>query len=215
LASRFLQTHLSQPHHIRIGITGGIGSGKSTVAQLWVKCGAHLIDLDAISHTLTQPKGAALPLIFKVFGPSVFDAQGHLDRPRLREHVFANPNAKTQLEAILHPLIWQQAQTQAAQVPIDKPLVFEVPLLVESKQWQQHLQHIVVVDCSENTQINRVLKRSKWSQDAVLAVIKTQAKRCERLAIAAAVISNENDSPDALYTQVQALWQKWCINVKQ
>ncbi len=197
---------------LRIGLTGGIGSGKSTVAQMWVTCGAHLIDLDAISRQLTAPGGQALPALRQAFGNVVFDAQGHLNRDQLREQVFGNPQIKVQLESIMHPLIIAQCDVQAAAAPAGKPLVFEVALLVESKKWHARLDKVVVVDCSESTQLERVMQRSNWPRETVLATIAQQASRAERLSMADAVITNEGVTLAQLEAQVQSLWQAWFLS---
>jgi dephospho-CoA kinase len=195
---------------LRIGVTGGIGSGKSTIAKMWVACGAYLIDLDAISRQLTAPGGCALPTLRSAFGNSVFDTKNHLDRTALRERVFGNAQAKAQLENIMHPLITEQCDAQAAQAPAGKPLVFEIPLLVESKKWRDRLDKVVVVDCSETTQIERVMQRSNWSRETVLAVMAQQASRAQRRAVADTVIVNEGATLAQLEAQVQGLWQAWC-----
>lgn len=194
---------------LRIGLTGGIGSGKSTVAKLLVERGAVLIDTDAISRSLTLSGGAALPALEAAFGPGILDADGALDRARMRELVFTQAQAKARLEGILHPLIGQECQRQAAAAS-GQPLVFDVPLLVESRHWRTRVDRVLVVDCTESTQETRVMQRSGWSREAVNAVIAQQVPRALRRSAADAVIFNDGLSLDALAAEVQAVWHAWC-----
>lgn len=194
---------------LRIGLTGGIGSGKSTVATLLAGHGAVIVDTDAISRALTAPGGTALPAIAAVFGDAVIAADGALDREAMRQRVFADPAARRQLEAVLHPMIGAETQRQAAAAG-DAPVVFDVPLLTESAHWRARVQRVLVVDCGEDTQVERVRARSGWSGEMVRRVIAQQAPRAARRAIADAVIFNEGLSPDALAAEVQALWRGWC-----
>lgn len=193
----------------RIGLTGGIGSGKSTVAQLLVQCGAWLVDTDAIARSLTLPGGAALPRLAELFGEHIIGSDGALDRDRMRQLAFANPEAKRQLEGVLHPLIGQQAQARALEAN-GRVVVFDVPLLTESRHWRDRVQRVLVVDCSEATQRQRVLQRSAWREEDVQRVIAQQAPRPMRRAIADAVIHNDGISLDVLGHHVRALWQQWC-----
>jgi len=194
---------------LRIGLTGGIGSGKSTVAALLAAYGAAVIDTDAISRRLTAPGGAALPAMATAFGAEFIDASGALDRPRMRALAFADPQARLRLEAILHPLIGAetQRQAQAAAAPVT---VFDVPLLVESGRWRERVDKVLVVDCREATQIQRVVARSGWTQAAVQAVVAQQASRAERRACADAVIYNDGIDEAELGVQLQALLKHWC-----
>jgi dephospho-CoA kinase len=192
-----------------IGVTGGIGSGKSTVARMLAQCGAHLIDLDAVSRSLTAPGGLALAPLHAALGPAFFDADGVLDRAHLRTQTFADPQTKTRLEAVLHPLIMAQCDAQAAAAPAHQPVIFDIPLLAESPPWQAKMQRIVVVECSLELQIARVIQRSGWSRAAVLAVIAQQASPAQRRAIADAIIRNDGVSLAQLQVQVQALWAQW------
>jgi len=194
---------------LQIGLTGGIGSGKSTVAALLVECGATLIDTDAIARSLTLPGGAAMPALRATFGDDVADASGGLDRARMRELAFTNAQAKAQLQAILHPLIGAECNRQAAAAG-RAPVVFDVPLLVESAHWRARVERVLVVDCSEETQVQRVIQRSAWARDTVLAVIAQQARRDVRRAAADAVIHNEHLSLVQLRNEVHDLWQRWC-----
>ena len=191
-----------------IGLTGGIGSGKSTVAALLVAHGATLVDTDAIAHALTAADGAAMPALRERFGWAIAGTDGALDRAAMRGLVFADPPAKRALEAILHPMIGQQALRQAAAAG-DGVVVFDVPLLTESSHWRQRCQRILVVDCSAATQIQRVMARSGWTAEQVQRVIDQQAPREARRAIADAVIHNDGLSPAALALEVAALWAVW------
>jgi dephospho-CoA kinase len=193
---------------LAIGLTGGIGSGKSTVARCLVDCGARLVDTDAIARNLTLAGGAALPALASAFGADAISADGSLDRDRLRDIVFADPAAKTRLETILHPLIGMEAQRQAREHGAH-PVVFDVPLLAESSAWRSRVDRVLVVDCLESTQIERVMQRSGWTEDAVRRVIAQQARRDARRAIADAVIFNQGLGLDALAAEVRALWVLW------
>lgn len=192
----------------RIGLTGGIGSGKSTVARELVALGATLVDTDAIARALTLPGGLAIPAIGEVFGADMVDASGALDRERMRALAFADPHAKRRLEAILHPLIGAEAQRQAA-AAADGCIVFDVPLLTESSHWRDRVERVLVVDCDENTQVTRVMQRNGWTEEAVRRVIAQQAPRDRRRAIADAVIFNDGLDPAALGAEVRALWTLW------
>lgn len=197
---------------LRIGLTGGIGSGKSTVARLLAARGATIVDTDAIAHRLTRPGGAAMAAIREAFGDGVVDAAGGLDRAAMRALVFGDAapqrDARRRLEAILHPLIGDEAAREgiAANGPA---VVFDVPLLVESGRWRDRVDRVLVVDCGEATQVERVTKRSGWSADAVRAVIAQQATREARRAAADAVIVNDAIALDELDARVQAVWRGW------
>ncbi|MBL0089436.1 MAG: dephospho-CoA kinase [Ideonella sp.] len=193
----------------RIGLTGGIGSGKSTVAAMLVAHGATLVDTDAIARDITEPGGAAMPALVAEFGALAADAAGALDRARMRELVFSDGTAKQRLEAILHPAIGAEAlrQAQAAQTQV---VVFDVPLLTESSHWRARCQRILVVDCGIETQVQRVMARSGWPEAQVRAVIAQQASRERRRAIADAILSNDSASLASLQAQVARLWALWC-----
>lgn len=177
----------------RIGLTGGIGSGKSTVARVWVACGAALVDADAISRRLTAPGGAAIDSLAKQFGPEIITAEGAMNRERMRQMAFADPAVKTQLEAIIHPLVKQESDWQASLAVSagHACIVLDIPLLVESRRWRQQLDRVVVVDCSCETQITRVMARSALPRDAVEKIIAGQASRGQRLTAADVCIYNE------------------------
>ncbi|HEY9224265.1 MAG TPA: dephospho-CoA kinase [Variovorax sp.] len=193
---------------MRIGLTGGIGSGKSTVATMLGDLGATLIDTDAIARAISLPGGAAIPAIESAFGAEVLDAAGGLDRARMREIVFADAEAKRRLEAILHPLIGLETERQAT-AAAGNTIVFDVPLLVESKRWRRIVDRVLVVDTSEATQLTRVLARSGWAPEAVRAVIAQQAPRRDRRAAADAVVFNDGLSLEALADEVRSLWAHW------
>ena len=184
----------------RIGLTGGIGSGKSTVAAMLVAHGAVLVDTDAIARDIAQPGGLAMPAIEAAFGPGVIASDGGLDRAAMRQIVFADGSAKKRLEAILHPLIGAETERLAAAAGDGATVVFDVPLLVES---------VLVVDATEQTQLRRVVARSGWTPEAVRAVIAQQAPRALRRAAADAVIYNESLSLQELAAEVQGLWDRW------
>jgi dephospho-CoA kinase len=193
---------------LRIGLTGGIGSGKSTVAASLAALGASIVDTDAIARMLTAPGGAALPLVAQAFGPQAIGADGALDREHMRALAFSEAGARRRLEAILHPLIGVEALRQAAttQGPV---VVFDVPLLAESLHWRVRVHRVLVIDCSQETQIERVVQRSGWSREAVESVIAQQVSRRLRRGIADAVIHNDALSLAALGAEVRALWARW------
>jgi dephospho-CoA kinase len=193
---------------LRLGLTGGIGSGKSTVAALLVELGAVLVDTDAIARELTAPGGAALPALAEAFGADIVDARGALDRERMRQLVFAEAAQRRRLETILHPLIGQESDRRALQAA-GHPLVFDVPLLAESAHWRRRVDRVLVVDCPEATQVRRVMQRSGWDEATVLRVIAQQAPRALRRSIADAVIHNDGLSLPELQREVAALWATW------
>jgi dephospho-CoA kinase len=188
----------------RLGLTGGIGSGKSTVgARLQVR-GAELIDADAISRATTAAGGAALPAVREVFGARFIDEEGALHRSRMRELVFAEPSARQRLEAIVHPLIAAEIARRVTQSN-KSCIVFDVPLLAESPRWRPQLDRVIVVDCSENTQRRRVKARSGWDDAVIDGVLRSQSPRLARLAVADAVVFNELDGLDRLHAAVDRL----------
>jgi dephospho-CoA kinase len=193
---------------LRIGLTGGIGSGKSTVAGLLAAHGAAVIDTDAIARQLTLAGGAAIEPIRAAFGDAFIDAGGALDRERMRALAFADPQAKRRLEDILHPLIGAETERRAG-VSAEAILVFDVPLLVESGRWRARVDRVLVVDCSEATQVERVAQRAGWSPDMAHAVIAQQAARAARLACADAVIHNDGITLAQLGAEIDNLWACW------
>ena len=186
-----------------IGLTGGIGSGKSTVADLFAAQGVTLVDTDLIAHQLTGPDGAAMAAIEQAFGRSVIAADGRLDRPAMRALAFSDSGSRKRLEAILHPMIRAESLRQiAAATGCYSMLV--VPLMVESGNWRERSHRLLVVDCPAEVQIERVMRRSQLSREAVQAILDVQASREARLQAADDVIDNAG-SPDALPGQVAAL----------
>ena len=192
----------NEPSHtsFRLGLTGGIGSGKSTVAQMLVQRGAALVDADAIARHVTAPNGAAIAAIVQRFGAQFLGHDGALNRDAMRALVFKDSNAKRELEAIVHPLVAQETQRQAQDAARHghQTVVFDVPLLVESGHWRARVDRILVVDCSVETQIQRVRDRNGWSADAVQSIIEVQASRAQRLAAADWVIFNQGLDLDEL-----------------
>jgi dephospho-CoA kinase len=173
-----------------VGLTGGIGSGKSLVADQFAKLGATVVDTDLIAHQLTGPGGAAMPAIRDTFGDIFLTSEGALDRGAMRAHVFSNASARKQLESILHPMIAAQTRVQATAATGDY-LMFVVPLLTESGQWKSRVDRVLVVDCPEPLQLERVMRRNQLTAEAVQAIMATQATRAARLAIADDVIVND------------------------
>ncbi len=186
-----------------IGLTGGIGSGKSLVADLFQARGASVIDTDQIAHALTKPDGLAMPAIRAKFGAAFIAADGALDRSAMREHVFTNPSARLALEAILHPMIATQTRL-AADEARGAYLIFVVPLLVESGKWRDRVDRILVVDCSESLQRERVMRRNHLTEKQVADIMQAQVTRAERQSAADDVILNESDL-GTLETQVDEL----------
>ncbi len=193
---------------LRIGLTGGIGSGKSTVSALLAARGATILDTDLIARRLTLPGGAAIEAIRSAFGDAFMAGDGGLDRPRMREAAFADPVRKRSLEAILHPLIGSEVERMATESAARSPLlVFDVPLLVESGRWRARVDRVWLVDCAEAVQVERVIARSGWTEDAARSVIAQQATRAARRAAADAVIHNDGITLGELEQQVQLLWE--------
>lgn len=193
---------------MRIGLTGGIGSGKSSVAAVLRQLGATVIDSDAIARRVTDAGGAAMPALRREFGDAIATPTGALDRPAMRAMAFSNPTAKRRLEAVLHPLIAAEAQREAA-AATTRVVVFDVPLLTESPRWRERVERVLVIDCSNATQIERVTRRPGWTRESVEQVIGGQAPRSARRAIADAVIFNDGITLEALHIEVRALWRLW------
>ena len=173
-----------------LGLTGGIGSGKSTVAGRFGNCGAAVIDTDEIAHLLTAPGGAAIEKIARTFGQDYVNPDLSLNRAKMRELVFQDASARKVLEGILHPMIWQKSIDQATKLRGTYG-IFVIPLLAEQPAWQALVNRILVVDCPEELQIRRVVERSSMSPEQVRAIIASQATRAARLAIADDVIAND------------------------
>ncbi|HSU63052.1 MAG TPA: dephospho-CoA kinase [Burkholderiales bacterium] len=198
-----------------IGLTGGIGSGKSAAAEEFARLGASVVDTDAIARELTERGGAALPQLERLFGAELIAATGAMDRTKMRQRIFSDPVAKRSLEALLHPLIREESQRRiaAASGPY---VVHVVPLLVESPDYRQRVDRVLVVDAPEETQVARVRARSQLSESEIQAILRSQASRAERLAAADDVIDN-GGTLDALRKQVAALharYEKMTRNVK-
>jgi dephospho-CoA kinase len=192
-----------------IGLTGGIGSGKTAVSDLLAKFGAGIVDTDLIAHQITASDGAAIPLIQREFGAEFIGADGSLDRSKMRSLVFTKPEARKTLEAITHPLIRQETIRHAIQLSKDGVpyLVFVVPLLIESGSWLGIIDRLVVVDCPEEVQIERVMQRSNLPRQEVEKILAAQASRQERLNHADMVIENLGSLRD-LEREVQSLHQE-------
>ena len=190
-----------------VGLTGGIGSGKSAAADEFARLGATVVDTDVIAHELTQAGGAAIPEVERLFGAEVIGASGAMDRARVRARVFADPVAKKALEALLHPMIRDESRRRiaAARGPY---VVHVVPLLIESQDYRTRVDRVLVVDCPEELQVERVRARSPLAESEVRAIVASQATRAERLAAADDVIDNSG-SLEALRKQVAALHQRY------
>jgi dephospho-CoA kinase len=190
-----------------IGLTGGIGSGKTTVANRFAELGVTLVDADLIAHELTGPSGAAMPAIAQAFGPGVVAPDGRLDRAAMRALAFTDPGARKRLEAILHPMIRAESDRQltAAASPY---AILVVPLLVEGGRPRERAQRVLVVDCRPQTQVERVMRRNGLPHEQVMAILAAQASREQRLAAADDVIDNDGP-PDSLGDRVRALHQHY------
>jgi len=193
---------------LAIGLTGGIGSGKSTVASQLVRRGAGLVDTDAIARRLTGPAGAAMQALIEAFGPAIAQPDGALDRDAMRRIAFGDARARERLEGVLHPMIGVEALSEAS-ASRASVIVFDVPLLAESSAWRSRVNRVLVIDCSEDTQIERVAKRAGWTREAAARAIAAQSSRAARRAIADAVIVNDGLGLEALATEVEALWGVW------
>lgn len=193
---------------MRIGLTGGIGSGKSTVAGFLREAGATIVDTDAISRALTTPGGAAMPAIAQQFGVEFVATDGSLDRDRMRALAFSDGSAKRRLEAILHPLITAEAlaQAEAAHAPL---VVYDVPLLVESGRWRSRVSRVLVIDCTVDTQRARVLQRPGWTPERVDGALAAQTSREARRAAADAIILNDGLPLATLRSEVMSLAARW------
>ena len=192
-----------EKHRFKVGLTGGIGCGKSTVAELFAAHGASVIDTDQIAHSLTAAQGAAMPALVAEFGPACAAPDGALDRAWMRNLVFDDAHARVRLEAILHPLI--KAATEAAAARASGPyLMFVVPLLLESGHWRERVERVLVIDCPEALQISRVMARSNLPESQVKAIMAAQVPRQVRLAAADDIIEN-SEAADALVPQIEQL----------
>ena len=192
---------------LRLGVTGGIGSGKSSVTQILATMGAARIDADAISRATTASGGKAIPAIEKSFGSAMVNAQGSLERERMRALVFKDPSARTKLEAIVHPLVALEiaSQTDAALAGGASCLVYDIPLLVESPRWRKVLDRVLVVDCSPQTQIQRVMQRNGLSELEVSNIMRAQSSRLTRLQAADLVLFNDGTDFETITQTLEEL----------
>ncbi len=190
-----------------VGLTGGIGSGKSAAAAEFARLGAAVVDTDAIAHELTAPNGAAIEAIRRLFGDQYIAADGAMDRAKVRQLAFSDANAKQRLEALLHPLIRDESQRRIAQAAAPY-VVLVVPLLVESRAYRERVQRVLVVDCPEEEQVARVRQRSGLAEDEIRRIIAAQAPRAQRLAAADDVIDNGGPL-QALAGQVRRLHERY------
>lgn len=186
-----------------VGLTGGIGSGKSTVADLFAAHGASIVDTDAVAHALTAAGGAAIPAIRQEFGDAVITDDGALDRAAMRDIVFADAGARRRLEAILHPMIGHCCELMIAEATGPYTIIV-VPLLVESGRWRERIDRLLVVDCPVEVQIERVMQRNRLAREQIEAIIAAQSSREARLAAADDVVDNGGD-PEALGPRVDTL----------
>jgi dephospho-CoA kinase len=191
----------------RLGLTGGIGSGKSTVTAMLANLGATVLDADAISRAVTAPHGQAIAAIAENFGADFIDGAGALDRDRMRALVFADASARQRLESIIHPLVTEETNRQASAAVQSGAscLVFDVPLLVESRRWRKQVDEVLVVDCLETTQIARTMTRGALSAVQVSAIMAQQASRQQRLKAADVVIFNDRISLVELTEEIRCL----------
>ena len=199
---------------VRLGLTGGIGSGKSTVAGLLAARGAAVVDADAIARELTAPGGLAMPSIAVTFGQDFMTPAGALDREKMRALVYTDPRARKQLESIIHPLVGLETQNQASIAANEgRPcIVFDIPLLVESPSWRQKVDHVLVVDCTPEVQISRVMARSPLTRNDIEKIMSSQAGRERRLGAADTVIFNVGLSLAELADEVRQISHRFGLS---
>jgi len=190
-----------------VGLTGGIGCGKTTVADMFGALGAAIVDTDQIAHSLTAPHGAAMPALLAEFGDDFATADGALDRAKMRALVFTDAGARARLEAILHPRI-REATAAAAAIATGDYVVYVVPILIESGTWRERVSRVLAIDCPEEVQIARVMARNGLSEDQVRAIMAAQVTRAQRRAAADDIILND-DGLEALRPQVEALHARY------
>ncbi len=201
------------PTRFSVGLTGGIGCGKTTVADMFAELGASVIDTDAIAHALTAPHGAAMPALLAEFGQEFATPEGALDRAKMRALVFADPQARTRLEAILHPRI-RDATAAAAAIATGPYPIFVVPLLIESGTWRERVGRVLAIDCPEDLQVRRVMARSGLQEAQVRAIMAAQVTRAQRLEAADDVILND-DGIEALRPQVERLHAEYLAHAER
>jgi dephospho-CoA kinase len=201
---------------VRLGLTGGIGSGKSTVASLLAARGAAVVDADAIARELTAANGLAMPMIADTFGQDFITSAGALDRDKMRALAYADPTARKRLESIIHPLVARETQSQALIAANDGRacIVFDIPLLVESPTWRQKVDHVLVVDCTPEVQVSRVMARSQLTRKAIEKIISSQAGREQRLGAADTVIFNVDVTLESLADEVRQISHRFGLSSK-
>lgn len=199
---------------MRLGLTGGIGSGKSTVARLLAERGAVVVDADAIARALTAPQGLAMPLIATTFGQDFMDANGALEREKMRRLAYTDASARKRLESIIHPLVALKTQEQAAAAASQgcPCIVFDIPLLVESSSWRQQLDQVLVVDCTPEVQISRVMARSQLRRPEIETILASQARREYRLGAADSVLFNVGLSLHELADEVRQISDRFGLS---
>ncbi|NNG25390.1 dephospho-CoA kinase [Telluria aromaticivorans] len=190
-----------------VGLTGGIGCGKTTVADMFAALGASVIDTDAIAHALSAPHGAAMPALLAEFGDDFATPDGALDRAKMRALVFSDASARARLEAILHPRI-RDATAAAAAIATGHYTIFVVPLLIESGTWRERVTRVLAIDCPEQVQVARVMARNSLSEAQVRAIMAAQVTREQRRAAADDIIVND-DGLEQLGPQVDALHARY------
>jgi len=190
-----------------VGLTGGIGSGKSEAAEEFARLGATLVDTDAIAHELTRAGGAAIPELRRLFGDTFVDPSGAMDRSRVRAMVFADPEARKKLEALLHPMIRAESE-RCISAAKGAYVIHVVPLLIETRDYRERVDRVLVIDCPEEVQLERARLRNGLSEEEIRRIIAAQVPREKRRAVADDVIDNSG-TLDALHKQVAALHQKY------
>ena len=201
---------------VRLGLTGGIGSGKSTVAGLLAARGAAVVDADAIARELTAPNGLAMPMIADTFGQDFITSAGALDRDKMRTLAYSDPTVRKRLESIIHPLVARETLSQASIAAKDGRacIVFDIPLLVESPIWRQKVDHVLVVDCTPEAQVSRVMARSQLTRNAIVKIISSQAGREQRLSAADTVIFNVDVTLESLADEVRQISHRFGLSSK-
>lgn len=202
---------------IRLGLTGGIGSGKSTAAEILAAGGAAVVDADAIARDLTKTGGLAIACIASIFGSTFITEEQALDRDKMRQLIHADPNTRQTLESILHPMIAHEAHQQAAHAVSQgcRCIVFDIPLLVESTTWRQQLDHVLVIDCPPEIQVLRVMARNRMTRQEVEKIMASQATRARRLGAADSVIFNAHNSKDALAEELSKIAHRFGLSSLQ